>query len=497
MLAATLLVVWLLEAAPTGLGRPVDAHAAAAIDANVSSKPFGRPMPQAFVGLSIELPALTAYAGTDPAAPDPVFVELVRQLSGGGRPWLRIGGRSADAAWMPAPGLGQRSPALRFRLTTRWLEVAHGVAAALHAELLLGVNMAAGDPALARAEATAMRSTIGSEHIAAFEIGNEPDVYNYYPWYRPPHAPPLFARSASYGLLDYLREFAQWRQALAPLPVAGPAFASYTWMAHLAQFLKAEPGLALVTFHQYPLWACQRNRTAPNFASIPNLLKRSSSRGLARQIAPFAALAHAAGLLFRLDELNSAACTGQLGVSNTFAATLWSLDALFSLAAAGVDGVNIHTLPRAAYAPFTFSHRDGHWTGSVRPLYYGLLAFVRAFPPGARLLRTHAAQGPLRMWATIAPDGRVRVMLINVRSSGTVVVHLRLAGASAPLTQQALRAPSLAATSGVSLGGESFGARTRTGILPAETTPVSPILPSPVGYYRVLVPAASALLLTR
>jgi hypothetical protein len=307
----------------------------------------------------------------------------------------------------------------------------------------------------------------------------------------------LFARSASYGLLDYLREFAQWRQALAPLPVAGPAFASYLWMSHLAQFLTAEPGLALVTFHQYPLWACQRDPNAPNFASIPNLLKRSSSRGLARQIAPFAALAHDAGLLFRLDELNSAACTGQLGVSNTFAATLWSLDALFSLAAAGVDGVNIHTLPRAAYAPFAFSRRGGRWTASVRPLYYGLLAFVRAFPPGARLLRTHAPGGPVRVWATLAPDGHLRVMLINVRASGPAVVHLRLAGAAAPLAQQALRAPSLAATNGVSLGGESFGARTSSGILPAETTPARPLLPSPTGDYRVVVPAASALLLTR
>jgi hypothetical protein len=482
--------------APAHPARSPAARAAGQILAAVSSTPVGRAMPQGFVGLSLELPALTAYAGTNAAAVDRVFVALVRQLAPGGRPWLRIGGHTTDEAWMPAPGLARRSPALWFRLTARWLRVAHAVASALNAELLLGVNLAADDPALARAEAAAMNTTVGARYIAAFEIGNEPDVYNFYPWYQPRHQPTLFARSRAYGLQAYLTQFARWHKALTPLPVAGPSFASYSWMSHLHQFLRAEPGIAIVTFHQYPLWGCQRNPGAPNFASIHNLLRPSSSSGLARQIAPFAAVAHRAGLLFRLDELNSAACTGRFGVSNTFASALWSLDALFSLAKAGVDGVNIHMLPGAAYAPFELSRRGGRWRASVRPLYYGLLAFVRAFPPGARLLRVRVPDGPVKVWATVAPDDRVRVILINERSSGSAIVHLQLARTSAPLTQQALLAPSLQATRDITLGGESFGASTTTGTLRAARHALPPLLASAPDTYRVVLPPSSALLLT-
>jgi hypothetical protein len=495
LLSAALLVVVL--AAASGGGAGLATSQIPVVDAHVSTVASGAPMPGSFVGLSVELPALVSYAGSTPAALNPLFIALVRALSPGARPLLRIGGRSADATWLAAPGLQLPSPGLRFQLTTNWLRVAHAVAAALDAKLILDLNMAAGDPSLARAESERMRAVIGSPYIDAFEIGNEPDVYNFFPWYRPGHGPALFARPRTYDLSDYLGEFSAWRAALGPLPIAGPAFASYSWMSHLATFLAAERGLSIVTFHQYPLWACQRNKTASNFPSIANLLKPSSSQGLAHQIAPFAAVAHAAGLPFRLDELNSAACSGRLGVSNTFAAALWSLDTLFGLAAAGVDGVNIHTLPGAAYAPFSFERRNQRWTASVRPLYYGLLAFVRAFPPGARLLSVRSPAGPVRVWATLGTDGRVRVTLINERPSTTVTVDLRIDGPASPLSAQALRAPSLLATDGVSLDGESFGASTATGALPADGGTPASIQATPYGYYRVLLPAASAIVLTR
>jgi hypothetical protein len=467
------------------------------LDVQVSATPAGRPLPAAFVGLSIEFPALTAYAGGNPTAINPVFVELVRRLAPGTRPALRIGGRSADATWLPAPGLRGSSAGLRFRLTRGWLNVAHAVASTLDAQLILGVNLARGTAALAGAEANAMLAVIGRRYLDAFEIGNEPDVYNTFAWYRPPRGPALFARTRAWDLHDYLAQFSRWRAALAQLPIAGPAFASLAWMARLRAFLAAEPGLALVTFHQYPLWACQRNPAAPNYPSIPNLLRPSASRGLARQIGPFAALAHRAGHPFRLDELNSAACMGRQGVSDTFATALWSLDTLFALAAAGVDGVNIHTLPGAAYAPFTFSRAGGRWTAAVRPIYYGLLAFVRAFPAGARLLRVRAPGGQVRVWATAAPDGRVRVVLINEHPSTGVTVRLRISGAPTPLGAQGLRAASLQATSGVTLGGAGFGPSTASGVLPLSPGSPPTIFATRRGDYLVRLPAASALLLTR
>jgi hypothetical protein len=57
-----------------------------------------------------------------------------------------------------------------------------------------------------------------------------------------------------------------------------------------------------------------------------------------------------------------------------------------------------------------------------------------------------------------------------------------------------LEAPAVNATSGVTLGGQSFGPETTTGTLPGppQTTPVAP---GPGGY-TIRVPAASAALLT-
>ena len=49
--------------------------------------------------------------------------------------------------------------------------------------------------------------------------------------------------------------------------------------------------------------------------------------------------------------MNSVACGGKAGVSDTFASALWALDALFAVARSGADGVNLHMFPRARYGP--------------------------------------------------------------------------------------------------------------------------------------------------
>ena len=87
---------------------------------------------------------------------------------------------------------------------------------------------------------------------------------------------------------------------------------------------------------------------------------------------------------FRLDETNDISCGGQAGINNTFASALWSLNELFQLARAGVDGVNVHTSQRTIGKLFTFNQVDGTWEAQVAPTYYGLLAFAQAAPPGSR-----------------------------------------------------------------------------------------------------------------
>jgi hypothetical protein len=199
---------------------------------------------------------------------------------------------------------------------------------------------------------------------------------------------------------------------------------------------------------------------------------------------------------FRVDELNSAAlagCLGRTGVSNTFASALWMVDTLFNLASVGVDGVNVHSLPGAAYELFTFRRTARGWQAFVHPDYYGMLMFAQAFPAGARLIPVHAPAGPVKVWATLGLDGHTRVTLIN-KDSRPRRVKLRLPPSGLPAEVEWLRAPSPSATSGVTLGGQSFGAETGTGVLgPEHGQPVAGRL----GTYSIELPPASAAILTR
>src|SRR5579871_958200 len=92
--------------------------------------------------------------------------------------------------------------------------------------------------------------------------------------------------------------------------------------------------------------------------------------------------------------------------------------------------------------------------------------FTQAAPPGARLLSvTQTGSREVRVWATRAPDGRIRFVLINDDLAHTHVVSVRLQGRAPTATLERLTAPSAWARRGVALGGRSFGIQTSTGNL--------------------------------
>jgi hypothetical protein len=445
-----------------------------------------------FIGLSLEFPAVPAYAGSDPAAVNPVLVRLIRNLAPGRPPVLRIGGDSTDWTWLPVPGVP--TPAgVSYSLTQGWMSTTKALAAAVGGHLILGVNLAMKRPALAAAEAQGFTAGLGPHRVLALEIGNEADIYPSFPRYRNALGVSVRVRNRSYSFGTFTQEFTRVRRTLPDVPIAGPAFGNITWMAHLPAFLAAEPGLGLVTFHRYPL-SCFARAGSPKYPTIADLLASYASRGLAHSVARYVALAHAQGLQFRVDELNSVACGGLRGVSDTFASALWSLDSLFELAKVGVDGVNVHTLPGAPYQPFSFTQSAGRWSAFVHPLYYGLLMFAQAVPPGARLLPTAgAAPRGVKLWATLAPDQAIRYVLIN-KGASSRIVRLRTPVIRSTATLEQLRAPSLDATTGVTIGGQTFGASTLTGRLSGQ--PVTTVLRAALGRYAIRLSPASASLLT-
>jgi hypothetical protein len=462
--------------------------------ATVSTSPTGASMPSGFVGVSFEYRAMHQYTGRDPLAINPVLLSLLRGLAPGQSPVIRIGGDSTDDTWWPIPGMIPQG-GIYYRLTKGWLRTTQALAADLNAKLILGINLAAGRSAIAAAEGRAFIAGIGRRYISALEIGNEPDLYSVFPWYRDRRGRLFRRRSRSYDLAAYTRQFTQWAHVLGNIALAGPAASGPGWMHGLNSFIKAEPRLRLITYHRYPLRACTNDATDPTFASIPNLLADSSSAGLATPLSPFVKVAAAHGLPLRIAEMNSASCEGAAGVSDSFASALWALDTMFNFAAEGVQGVNFHMLPGSHYELFTVSQTTGGaWQAFVHPEYYGLMMFAQAFPPGARLLPVTAPAGPVKVWATAGTDGTVRVVGINQDATAEHDVQITLPGATNSGTLETLAAPSLAATDGVTLGGQSFGEETTTGTLPGTpaTTPVT----SAAGVYTIALAPASAAMLT-
>ena len=446
------------------------------------------------MGLSIEYPAVTAYAGSHPLAINPVFEQLLRNLAPNQRPVLRIGGDSTDHTWWPVSHL-VRPRGVTYSISSRWLAVARALADGTGARLILGVNLEANQPLIAAAEARALLSGIGFRSLLALELGNEPNWYATLPWYRNSGGRLVFGRQRTYDLRAFGAEFSALRKRLPRVALAGPAVGALPWLQNLRSFLGAEPTLRVVTLHRYPLNRCFTTPGSAKYPTVANMLSSTASRGFAAGIGRYVAIAHQRGDTFRIDEMNSVACGGKAGVSDTFASALWALDALIAVARSGADGVNIHTFPHARYGLFTFQRAGAAWSAFVRPEYYGLLMFAQAAPPGARLLSvTRIGTPEVRAWATRGADGTTRLVLINNDVRHSHVVSVRLPEQVPIVTLERLTAPSAWARSGVALGGRSYGAQTQTGNL-AGARLNQQLTPGPGGYL-VTLPAASAGMLT-
>lgn len=476
----------------------------------VTITPFveGQPVPPGFVGLSLEYPALTAYAGTDPDSLNPVFERLVGNLSPGHAPVLRIGGDSADGTWWPVPAM-KKPPGVTYALTDDWLAVAGALTRKLHARVLLGLNFEADQPALAAAEAHALSSAIGSRPLLGFELGNEPELYGTFPWYRTSSDEGVPGRPRGYGFAAFQADYRTFAGELGDVPLAGPATGGPGWNRYLGRFLAAEPTVRMVTVHRYPLQVCFTPVTSSRYPTVAHLLAREATTGLGTSFASAVAVAHRHGLPLRVDELNTVSCGADPSISQSGASALWALETLFELARAGVDGVNLHTFPGAGYGLFSFADHDGRWRGSVAPEYYGLLVFAQAAPPGARLLHISGDRSAtVRVWATKARDGTIGIVVVNQDLGHPVSVALAVADHRGTATAETLRLPessfgqeSPAGDRGtssvvdpVTLGGQRIAAGSATGRLTGPRK-VSTLMPSS-GRYRLVLPAASAALVT-
>jgi hypothetical protein len=477
-------------------------HPLAPVAAVVSVGPDAarRAVPASYLGLSTEYWALPLWSGEMPLLERALSLVGVR---GDGPLILRVGGDSADhALWDPSAA---RMPAWAFSLAPRWLDQARALVRTLGVRLILDLNLITDTPTAAVQWARAASAGLPAHSIAAFEVGNEPDIYSHADWLAMTAGGGLDARitgrqlsgmalPAALTARDYVRDFRAYARALDAVDrrarVAGPALANplqhRRWVTTLIHGARRE--LGIVTIHRYPYTGCPGRRGTRSYATIGRVLSPVASTGLAAGLRPLVGDAHHAGLPLRLTELNSVNCGGRAGVSDAFATALWAPDALFSLLRAGVDGVNLHVRAAAINAPFAL----GPAGLQARPLLYGLILFAHTLGAHAQLvaLRSHLSRAAnVAAWAVRVGRDTLHVLLID-KSRRPERVSLRLP-ATGTAGVQRLLARSAAARSGVTLGGRALGANGRW-----EGAPVRQTVTPRAGAYAVSVRSMSAALVT-
>lgn len=413
---------------------------------------------------------------------DTPFVNLLKSLSPGAPPLLRLGGNTGDDSWWPIPGI--KEPYL-YTLTPKWAARVKALLTAVGGKALLGVTLKLDlktNTQVATTEVADFNKYIGPSLIDAFELGNEPEFY--------PESLFVSGGRGRATIPAYGKKFTQVASALGPVPLAGPGTVGPVWQSQLGSMLNHMPSrLKLVTVHAYPLKNCSHLANI----SVSDFFTTASIQGLADLIGKTVKAARAHGKPLRVDEMNGITCGGKAGFSNSFAEALWALNVLPAMWQAGVQGVNFQAVYGTLNQMIHSDRTASGWTVSVEPEFYGLLAFADATPAGSRLLRiSDPGLAHFYQFAVRAPDGTERVILTNVGSAARTV-GVSAAGTHGTGSLSLLSAESLTATGGATLGGQHLNPR--TGQLTGKQR-VTPIKPNAKGVYAVKVPAHAAAILT-
>jgi len=324
-------------------------------------------------------------------------------------------------------------------------------ARAVNVNYTLGVDLMNGNPATSEAEASQWVSEIPNKLIQAIEIGNEPDLYG-----------DQGARVSSYGFADYLAQFQQWQQGIqstigSNFGIMGPSAATSVWKAStVSAFAAGTLTPVIATQHAYCSGPATGQTLPPDY-----MLEPINATKLPSGYAPLATAAHQAGFTFRMGEMNSIGGSGILGISNTFQTSLWSVDIMFNYLINGMDGVNWHSGLDLPYDPIDFKVKTVSGATSftligVNPLYYGLLTFAQLAGRGAKLLPVAAiSDSNVSIWATVDNKSAAHLIVINKDEAATGNIVIKLPGYTTG-TVRYLSAPSISATNGVTLGGQTF-----------------------------------------
>jgi hypothetical protein len=424
------------------------------------------PVAADFLGLSMEwCKAQTVLGQASEGGTDAIFAQYVANLRayGAGPMSIRIGGNSTDTGGSCGTPTDIQS-----------VQAMNEFARATGAKFSFGVNMASHNLSASKAQAAAYCSGMPAGSIAGFEIGNEPDLYTTPGW-----TPDIYSAELSEYLIGVLAA-----QSCAS-NLMGPSFASFNgrhdgFIPNIQELFVANQGngLGTVTQHYY----------AGNSTATPGFLLTAAADNGPERILPELQAAHALGMAYRVDEMNSASGGGAAGVSNAFESALWFLETAMTLAAEGVDGINLHGGMLAGrdydyYTPFfitaggggSFSLKSRGSLPATAPLYYGMLFFARAIH-GANSTISPASvstSANIGAWSTVDSAGTERLILVNrdVANSAQVVVAQSSTAASVCY----LEAPSYKSTRGLKIFSNFVGTSYQTFDISTDGSPTGSV----------------------
>ncbi|KAG8855621.1 hypothetical protein FRB96_006816 [Tulasnella sp. 330] len=177
--------------------------------------------------------------------------------------------------------------------------------------------------------------------LDSYQLGNEPDLY------LPSGKRPGQANYTVQNLIDdYANVLGQMHSIanLSGAPMAGPEICC-DWDLNTVLtngFLGAFKNfLKYVTVQKYPLNNCPGLPPPPT--TLDYFVNHYNVIGLGSVWLNGVQTAQQAGVNVSMTEFSSAACGGIAGVSNTFGATLWTIDYVLQLATLGYASAYIHT----------------------------------------------------------------------------------------------------------------------------------------------------------
>lgn len=317
------------------------AQGAAKVTLTIPSEANGPHMPEDYMGLSYEVQQLV-----DPEFFSPKNAGLIREfkaLSPHGV--LRLGGNTSEFEWWkPTPDAQEpEHPRTRevegepkaeyYPVTAEAVRNLAGFLQAIGWTCLYGIGMGTNTPERAAAEAEYVAKTLG-DRLQYFQIGNEVDLFDRH--LRDPK---------TWNAKTYLDEWlAIARAVIKPVPDAKfgmpDVAANVGWLTQIAELwpsVQNPPHVTTLTHHYY--FGGPATNPAVN---IPNLLKPATMARVQKTADIATAAADKVGARVRMTEGNTCYRGGKPGVSDVFAAALWSADYSLLLASNNYSGVNLH-----------------------------------------------------------------------------------------------------------------------------------------------------------